>query len=63
MEKKAGTRRCRNCPDFESETKSNRYPGYIGVCGRYGKLVKDTLCGCRTAPNGDVTLLNFGEEV
>ena len=55
------SRHCTHCPHFISEVKSKRYPGYIGKCGLYDRLVKDTLCGCRT-DSENVILLNFEKE-
>ena len=60
MEKKRGTRRCVHCPNFHSDARTKHFPECIGVCGLYRKLVKDTLCGCKTDRDGIVTLLNFG---
>lgn len=53
------------CEYFESHVKDKKYPGYIGVCTRYDRLVTDSLCGCELRRDGGVTLWNFNtlEEV
>ena len=54
-------RRCgASCPYFISTRKT--FPEYdgIGLCEKTGRLIKDTLCGCRME-DGKMVLLNFGE--
>lgn len=54
----------RACGSFDNRVKDRdwkeQYPGYIGFCRKYNKLVQDPLCGCEKKPDGSTTLWNFG---